>query len=182
MTQNIYCHSKREERGHRDEVLELRKMDIPSRANSKICNAMSDFWAFRWLCHGHAIHFECCDWRECQATEDQALLLLTTQQMWTGALRRHITSVFLGLSSSLLHLSAIHLFNHHHHPHLKRIVKSYDTPLESSGNYLVTFLPTFMIVQQVYALKEIKVTSVTVIPFPMWIARLSACQSLRCIV
>lgn len=181
MTQNIHCHSKREERGHGDEVLKLSKIDTPIRANSKICNAMSDFWAFRWLCHGHAIHFECCDWWECQATEDQALLFAnhTADVNWCSKKIHHlcVSGTFPVCCYTCLQFTYLTP-----RPYLKRIVKSYDTPLESPGNYLVTFLPTFMIVQQVYALKEIKVTSVTVTLFPMWIARLSACQSLRCIV
>lgn len=81
--------------------------------------------------------------------------LLTTQQMWTGALRRYIISVFLGpfqsvvtfVCSSLIHISLL----------LKQIVKSYDMPLESPGNYLVMFLLAFMTVQQIHnALKKNK--------------------------
>lgn len=67
-------------------------MDTPSRANSKICNAISDFWEFRRLCHGPAIRFECCDWREGQATEDQALLFAnhTTHMNWCSTKILHL--------------------------------------------------------------------------------------------
>lgn len=84
---------------------------------------------------------------ECQATEEHVFLSThyTADVNWCSKKIGSFQSVVTFVCSLLIHTPLL----------LTQIVKSYDMPLESPGNYLVMFLLAFMTVYQVHnALKK----------------------------